>query len=226
ANYALVWQSLEKATGRGLEKYFAEDRLLGEFMAVRHIMNHLPAGTHLHLANSMPVRYANICGLPPERSDVRVYANRGTSGIDGCTGTAVGCALQTKNPVVLLTGDMAFFYDRNSLWHEYLPPNLKVVVLNNHGGGIFRLINGPSAQPELETYFETRQPLKAESTAAEFGMDYYFCRDMSRLYTATSLFTEPSDRAAILEVETGTEYNARVFKEYKSFMKDYLTAEG
>jgi hypothetical protein len=57
--------------------------------------------------------------------------------------------------VTLITGDVAFFYDRNGLWHNCLPPNLRVVLLNNHGGGIFRLIDGPAGQPELEEYFET-----------------------------------------------------------------------
>ena len=74
-----------------------------------------------------------------------VFANRGTSGIDGCTSTAVGYALaEPDKQVVLLTGDVAFFYDRNAFWHNYPTPNLRVVLLNNHGGGIFRLIDGPA----------------------------------------------------------------------------------
>ncbi|MFA0963592.1 2-succinyl-5-enolpyruvyl-6-hydroxy-3-cyclohexene-1-carboxylic-acid synthase [Roseivirga sp. BDSF3-8] len=222
ANYSLLWTSLEKAAERGLQKWAKEDRALGEFEAVYEIIKTLPQNTHLHLANSMPVRYANICGLAAERHDISVYANRGTSGIDGCTGTAVGCALETEDPVVLLTGDMAFFYDRNSLWHGHLPKNLRIVILNNHGGGIFRLINGPSSQPELETYFETEQPLKAENTARELGLDYYFCREKSRLFTALTLFMEPSDKPALLEVETESVYNAEVFKVYKAFMKKHL----
>jgi hypothetical protein len=100
---------------------------------------------------------------------VEVFANRGTSGIDGCTSTAVGAALQTERIVTLITGDVAFFYDRNGLWHNYLPPNLRVVLLNNHGGGIFRLIDGPAGQPELEEYFETRQPLRADRAAESSG---------------------------------------------------------
>ena len=116
----------------------------------------------------MAVRYANILGIPQGRQ-IEVFANRGTSGIDGCTSTAVGAALaQPERPVVLLTGDVAFFYDRNAFWHNYPTPNLRVVLFNNHGGGIFRLIDGPRQQPELEEFFETRQPLTAENTAPGF----------------------------------------------------------
>lgn len=106
----------------------------------------------------MAVRYANILGLP-QGKQIEVFANRGTSGIDGCNSTAVGGALaHPERPVVLLTGDVAFFYDRNAFWHNYPTPNLRVVVFNNHGGGIFRIIDGPRQQPELDEFFETRRP--------------------------------------------------------------------
>ena len=83
----------------------------------------------------------------------------------------MGAALaQPERPVVLLTGDVAFFYDRNAFWHNYPVPNLRVVLFNNHGGGIFRLIDGPRQQPELEEFFETRQLLTAENTARDFGL--------------------------------------------------------
>ena len=87
----------------------------------------------------MAVRYANLIGLSQEQhAGVAVFANRGTSGIDGSNSTAVGSALASDRLTVLVTGDMAFFYDRNAFWHNYRLPNLRVVLLNNHGGGIFR----------------------------------------------------------------------------------------
>src|SRR5699024_9014048 len=113
----------------------------GEFEAVMDILNNLPQGCDLHLANSMAVRYANLLGKVPEGTTV--YANRGTSGIDGSSSTAVGTALASGKITTLITGDMAFFYDRNAFWHNYPLANLRIIVLNNHGGGIFRLIKGP-----------------------------------------------------------------------------------
>ena len=85
----------------------------------------------------MPVRYASLCGLEAVQQ-IAVRANRGVSGIDGCLSTAVGAALGTDRLVTLLIGDVAFFYDRNGLWNNYLPANLRIVLFNNHGGHIFR----------------------------------------------------------------------------------------
>src|SRR5690606_19024381 len=83
-----------------------------------------------------------------------------------------GHALVNKKPTILLTGDMAFFYDRNAFWHNYPIPNLRVVVLNNHGGTIFNMIDGPASLPESDEYFVTQQSLSAKRLSEEFGFDY------------------------------------------------------
>ena len=168
------WQLVETKATALLEHFFAADNQpFNEFSAFRPILTALATGTALHLANSMAVRYANILGIP-RGQHIEVFANRGTSGIDGCTSTAVGAALaQPERPVALLTGDVAFFFDRNAFWHNYPPPNLRVVLFNNHGGGIFRMIDGPRQQPELEEFFETRQTLTAENTAKDFNLRYF-----------------------------------------------------
>ena len=162
----------------------------------------------------MTVRYANILGV---KAGVEVFANRGTSGIDGCTSTAVGAALaQPERPVVLLTGDVAFFYDRNAFWHNYPTPNLRVVLFNNHGGGIFRMIDGPRQQPELEEFFETRQALTAENTARDFNLRYFPVSSFAELEAALPVFFAAETGAALLEVFTDSKTNAAFFEEYRS----------
>lgn len=84
-----------------------------EFGVVNFILNQLKTDEILHFSNSMPVRYASFL-KEANNSNNKLYANRGTSGIDGCTSTALGCALATKKPVFLITGDLAFFYDTNA----------------------------------------------------------------------------------------------------------------
>jgi len=169
----LTWPAAEAAATTFLTQFFAaEGQPFNEFAAFRRVLASLPERTALHLANSMAVRYANILGVPAGHQ-IDVFANRGTSGIDGCNSTAVGAALaQPERPVVLLTGDVAFFYDRNAFWHNYPTPNLRVVLFNNHGGGIFRLIDGPRQQPELEEFFETHQALTAENLCLDFDLRY------------------------------------------------------
>ncbi|MCB2409094.1 2-succinyl-5-enolpyruvyl-6-hydroxy-3-cyclohexene-1-carboxylic-acid synthase [Hymenobacter lucidus] len=219
-SYATPWHKADGWAKGFLEEFIGRpDQPFNEFTAFHHTLRHLEDGTALHLANSMAVRYVNILGIPENRR-VEVFANRGTSGIDGCTSTAVGAALaQPERPVVLLTGDVAFFYDRNAFWHNYPMPNLRVVLFNNHAGGIFRLIDGPRQQPELEELFETRQPLTAENTARDFGLRYFTAGTFAELKLALSAFFAPVSGAALLEITTNSVTNAAFFEEYRKAVK-------
>ena len=215
-----LWQEVDAGAARFLTDFFeTETPLFNEFSGFRHVLAAIPETTALHLANSMAVRYANILGIPQGRQ-IEVFANRGTSGIDGCNSTAVGAALaQPERPVVLLTGDVAFFYDRNAFWHNYPTPNLRVVLFNNHGGGIFRIIDGPRQQPELDEFFETRQALTAENTARDFNLRYFPVSSFEELKAALPVFFATETGAAILEVFTDSKTNAAFFEEYRSAVK-------
>ena len=214
------WRDANRKANLLINDFFSDlSQPFNEFSAFRHALTALPETTALHLANSMAVRYANILGTPPGKN-IDVFANRGTSGIDGCTSTAVGAALaQPGRPVVLLTGDVAFFYDRNAFWHNYPLPNLRVVLFNNHGGGIFRLIDGPRQQPELEEFFETRQQLTAENAARDFHLRYFPVSSFAELETALPVFFAAETGAAILEVFTDSKTNAAFFEEYRAAVK-------
>ena len=218
-DFRAAWLAAENRAVAALDD-FLTGADFGEFKAVQRVLAHLPAGANLHLGNSMPVRYANYLTLP--RADVRVNANRGVSGIDGCTSTAVGAAIATGAPTVLISGDLAFFYDRNSLWHNHLPPNLRIVVLNNGGGGIFKLIDGPSNLPpaELETHFFTPHRLSARNTAADFGLAYFAVDSASALENALPPFFAPDTGAAILEIFTDSEVNTKLFWKFKNVMRE------
>ncbi|WP_223847251.1 2-succinyl-5-enolpyruvyl-6-hydroxy-3-cyclohexene-1-carboxylic-acid synthase [Hymenobacter montanus] len=218
--YFTAWQQAEVKAVDFLKNFFSDGtQPFNEFSAFRHALAALPGTTALHLANSMAVRYANILGIPPGRQ-IEVFANRGTSGIDGCNSTAVGAALaQPHRPVVLLTGDVAFFYDRNAFWHNYPTPNLRVVLFNNHGGGIFRIIDGPRQQPELDEFFETRQLLTAENTARDFGLRYFSVASFDELEAALPVFFAAEGGAALLEVMTDSKTNAAFFEDYRAAVK-------
>ena len=215
-----AWQRADTAAATFLEHFFVDEaQPFNEFSAFRHALAQVPDQTALHLANSMAVRYANILGIP-QGQQIEVFANRGTSGIDGCTSTAIGSALATPlRPVVLFTGDVAFFYDRNAFWHNYPTPNLRVVLFNNHGGGIFRIIDGPRQQPELEEFFETRQTLTAENTAKDFNLRYFPVSSFEELEAALPVFFAAGTGAAILEIFTDSKTNAAFFEEYRAAVK-------
>ncbi|AYA35853.1 2-succinyl-5-enolpyruvyl-6-hydroxy-3-cyclohexene-1-carboxylic-acid synthase [Hymenobacter oligotrophus] len=225
--FTTPWQRANGwATGFLAEFMQQPQQPFNEFTAIYRALQQLPDRAALHLANSMAVRYANILGVPAERA-IEVFANRGTSGIDGCNSTAVGAALANpERPVVLLTGDVAFFYDRNAFWHNYPTPNLKIILINNHAGGIFRLIDGPRQQPELEEFFETRQQLTAENTARDFGLGYHTARTFAELDKALPVFFAPTKKgnAAVLELTTDSATNAAFFEQYRAAVRRAFSA--
>jgi 2-succinyl-5-enolpyruvyl-6-hydroxy-3-cyclohexene-1-carboxylate synthase len=208
-----VWRSAETTIRKKIDSFFATKHA-GEFALVKQIIESLPARCNLHLSNSMSVRYANHIGLSPQQDKVAIFTNRGTSGIDGCTSTAVGHSLTSDIPNVLITGDQAFFYDRNAFWHNYKLPNLFIVVLNNHGGIIFNLIDGPSGLPEAEEFFITRQKLNARSLAAEFGLTYAEA-SKARLKT----FFNSGKNAKILEIESTQASSKKIFEDFKKSLQ-------
>ncbi len=202
-NYLSAWITIDNKTGEYLSASTSGE--LWELSVVNDLLENLPNNSQLHLANSMPVRWANF--INHRRVDIEVFANRGTSGIDGCLSTAVGCALACKDSVVAILGDMSFLYDRNGLWHNYLPHNLRILVINNHGGGIFRLIEGPSQQAELEEFFETRQRLNVKNTTRDYDIEYLTAESPDQYDDALITFLKLEERAKLLEVQVNSKIN-------------------
>ncbi|MFY0592457.1 2-succinyl-5-enolpyruvyl-6-hydroxy-3-cyclohexene-1-carboxylic-acid synthase [Roseivirga sp.] len=196
-----------------VSRKFLDTCSFGELKAIDTCLNVLPDQSLLHLANSMTVRYANILGT---QKAIEVFANRGTSGIDGSNSTAVGAALAQDKMVTLFTGDMAFFYDRNAFWHNENLSNLRIVVLNNQGGGIFRMINGPRSQADYEKLFHTEQSLNAELTAEEFGFEYLSSDNKTGLDTHLESFFEHAERPKILEVFSDSQQNTEIYEAFKN----------
>ena len=215
--YFDAWQSLGKKAHELLVSFMAETPF-NEFQAAYDCLQALPEASRLQLSNSMPIRYANLIGLPGR--NIRVNSNRGVSGIDGCLSTAVGAAWATERITTLITGDLAFFYDRNGLWHNHVPANLRIIILNNHGGGIFKLIDGPTSlsAAELESYFFTPHPLTAKNSAADFDCDYFYCQDRPTLNQQLNEFFTPRRNAAILEIDTDSAVNAATYRQFKAML--------
>lgn len=208
------WQRVD-AKARRWTDTFLPQQSFNEFSALQQVMEHLPETGQLHLANSMAVRYANFIGLRGKQ--LEVFANRGTSGIDGCLSTAVGATVGTDQLVFVAIGDVAFFYDRNALWHPHVGANLRIVLLNNDGGGIFRMIEGPRHLPERETFFETPHHLTAERTAQDANLDYFRCTTWDELTEHLPAFLAPTGRSKLLEISTDMAVNEAVFTAYKTW---------
>ena len=193
------WQQLQDQIKNKIQPVL-ESLPYSEIKAANQILHHFPENSVLHLGNSLPIRYAAAFPLLPK--NIHIYANRGTSGIDGSLSTAVGQSLIGKNKIhTLILGDLSFFYDRNGLWNNYLQPNLKIIVFNNHGGGIFRNLPGSAAQPELEEYFVVNQPLRVEHTALQHNCVYIYCNDEKCLQQSLDALYTENNKPGILELE-------------------------
>ena len=175
------------------------------------LSHNLPAGYHVHWANSTVVRYAQLFDF---HNRVRHSANRGTSGIDGSHSTALGYARRTQAPVLHLTGDLSFLYDSNALWAPW-PANLKTIVLQNGGGDIFRFIPGPSSVENYERYFVAPPVADLKKLADAFGLNTLTIRTKSRSRATGQLQHFLADTASqILIVDTSDAPNAQILRDY------------
>lgn len=175
------------------------------------ILPALPQNSQLQVSNSASIRYAQLFEM---RGDIEVFCNRGTSGIDGSTSTAVGAAVGSGKETVLITGDVSFLYDSNALWNNYIPNDFKIIVINNGGGGIFRILPGHSENKVFNTYFETEHNLTAEHLAKMYGFGYQSASDEKSLTDSLQLFMEKSGQPKILEVFTPMRENDGVLLRY------------
>ena len=182
-----------------------------DFKVFEKVIQSLPHYCQLQISNSSAIRYAQLI---PIDSSIEVYCNRGTSGIDGCTSTAIGAAVVNKKQTILITGDISFLYDSNALWNNYIPQNFKVIVINNGGGGIFRILPGHKETPVFNTFFETSHCLTAENLSKMYHFDYYSAHDEKSLQHSLSAFYTIKDRPSILEIFTPTRENDQILLNY------------
>ena len=215
-NYREAWTDLKEHTGK-LHQTFLQKAAFSDLKVFEILLQKIPEAGYLHLGNSSPVRYSQFFESKPA---LNYYANRGTSGIDGCLSTAAGAAMiSNKLSHTVILGDLSFVYDSNALWNKDLPDNLRMVVINNQGGGIFRMIDGPSGKEGFSEFFETKHPVSIRKLAEAFGLKYLVAEDEKSLTESLDeLFRQ--QKAALLEVQTPGETSAAIYKNYLNFLKE------
>lgn len=206
----------------GIRKKYLEKRAeylqqipFSDFSVFEHILKKIPAGYQLQLANSSTIRYTQLFELNPT---LRVFCNRGTSGIDGSTSTAIGAAVINETPTLLITGDLGFFYDSNALWNTYVRKDFRIILINNGGGGIFRILPGKEDSENFKTFFETRHNLTAKHLCEMYGFDYGMVNSMESLQNELVGFYEDSNAPKLLEITTPTLINDKILMNYFRFI--------
>jgi 2-succinyl-5-enolpyruvyl-6-hydroxy-3-cyclohexene-1-carboxylate synthase len=214
SNFREIW-SLRNNDRRLRHLKFLERVSYTDLEIYKLIFDQIPESSHIHLGNSTPVRYAQLF---EQQRKFRFWSNRGTSGIDGCVSTAVGAASVINEPVTVITGDIGFFYDSNALWNKHLSPNLRIILINNGGGNIFRILPGPDKFAEMEPFLETVHSFNAEGIAHNFGVQYFRADNMDSLSLQLNTFYADLGKPALLEIVTPGKESAETLRNYFKYM--------
>ncbi len=190
--------------------------------AVRQVLLALSDGHALFAGNSMPVRHVDTFDQPDARS-IRIYGNRGASGIDGNVSTALGLAASgAHDHVVAILGDITFYHDMNGLLaaRQFGLRNITFVVINNDGGGIFHrlpIATTLADDPIFTDLFLTPHGLKFEHAAAMYGLTYRAVADEAGLAKALREALEGTDEPMLIEVETNSAADFRHMRAVAAF---------
>ena len=202
-NYSGLWKKQDILAKDKIPAVIKELKSLSDLVIFYNLFDYLPDNCVLHMANSSVVRY---CQLFDPIKTVRYESNRGTSGIDGSTSTAIGAAIANPSKMhFFISGETSFIYDSNALWIRPFPKNLKIIVVNNSGGGIFKIIAGPAESKQGTRYFEAQHSQKVSTIAEAFGLTTKTISNKDELMNILPEFLK--DEIQVLEIHTNSEQN-------------------
>lgn len=165
----------------------------------------------VHYANSSAVRLACIY------AQHYVWCNRGVNGIEGSLSTAAGFSLATDALTVCVIGDLSFFYDQNALWNSNIGGNLRIVLLNNSGGGIFRQLKGLDKSPVATSFVAAQHETTAQGICTQNDIGYILAKDMGEMQIGiVTLLTRETNRPMLLEVFTDVDEDMKAYSMYFS----------
>jgi 2-succinyl-5-enolpyruvyl-6-hydroxy-3-cyclohexene-1-carboxylate synthase len=216
-NFKGKWKALDYLAKDQQALFETSPQHLTDYDVFANFFEVLEGPAVLHLANSSVVRYAQL--FDPVK-EVRYESNRGTSGIDGSVSTAVGAALGSPNiPHYLICGDISALYDSNAFWTQPFPKNLKIVIIQNNGGGIFQIIPGPANSPLRQQYFEATHSTSPAAVIRGYGFEVLECSNKSEVSAMITDFLSAANSIQILQIQTAQNENAAVLDQFFTFLK-------
>ena len=215
SNYYNIW-NMKKEKLELKHQEYAQSIKFSDFKIYDILRNKIPNEYHIHLSNSSIIRYAQLFDFKEHHT---FYCNRGANGIDGSTSTAMGFAMVSTRPTLLITGDLSFFYDINGLWNQYIPPQTRIIIINNGGGNIFRIIPGPDSSNAIDKLIATQHNKNAKYFAKAFNFEYSSVDNQDDFEQSLTTFFTPSSLPKILEINTSKIDNAQVLRNYFNSLK-------
>lgn len=211
-NFHARWQTLLARCADHAEGYEPPYSQMATVRYFESQLEDLDINLHVHYANSSAVRLASIYAAH------RVWCNRGVNGIEGSLSTAAGFSLATPDMVVCVIGDLSFFYDQNALWNSQLRGNLRIILLNNHGGGIFSTLPGLEASAAAHDMVAATHNADARGICTQNDIGYLKANNIDEMQLGiVTLLTQQTDRPMLLEVFTNAEEDAKAMKDYFRF---------
>lgn len=166
------WKDLELLQLEKNRTYFQSNSKLTDGAVMHALGAILPPEVFVFFSNSFPVRDQELF-RPGWSKTHQLISQRGAAGIDGISSTAIGVSLALKRPGVVLTGDISFLYDSNSLLSgRILSHPLLIIVFNNGGGSIFKMLPVYTSEPEHIAWFQTPQQVQIQDLARAHGISY------------------------------------------------------
>jgi 2-succinyl-5-enolpyruvyl-6-hydroxy-3-cyclohexene-1-carboxylate synthase len=209
-----------------IDRYCIPDGPVSEISAARIASSLIDDTEGLFLSNSMPVRDMDLYAATCQRPAFMTGMNRGASGIDGIISTAAGFAEGLCRPVTLLIGDIAFLHDLNALCLlTPLSVPLRIVVLNNNGGGIFSFLPVAAETDVFETHFGTPQNYSIRDAAATFGIPYSMPAS-NREFEAAFLSSRKHRASCIIEVRSNRKENVSLHRALQSEITALAACDG
>lgn len=210
------WISAERKAQSAIDEYLQTSFSEGtntEPAIARRLVEQLEPGTTLFVSSSMPVRDVEWYSAP--RDGVKVISNRGANGIDGVISSATGVALASNHPTALFIGDLAFLHDTNGLLGlARRNLDLTIVVIDNHGGGIFSFLPQASMLDvtRFEQLFGTPQDVDITSLISAHGIATLTAHDLEGFDVALDVAMRTSGTHVIV-VPTDRDHNVVVHDE-------------
>lgn len=208
--YGAMWKRLRKNAERSHDEFVSAAPWC-DLTAFARLYPLIPKGCNLQLSNGTSIRYSQLFS---SSKIARYDCNRGVSGIDGSTSTAIGASLAYQGVTLLITGDMSAQYDVGALASALLSPDFKMVVLCNGGGAIFRFIGSTSSLPELNEYFACGANLPLDKLCEGYGISFFEVSESDDLESVFSDFISEKSRPALLAIHTDGLLSAEVLKQY------------
>ena len=211
SSYVQIWQQIESNSREQLDKVQEEPNLF-EGRTIHMLQQMMPDEGQILAANSMSIRDMDYFWATG-RSQVMVYGNRGTNGIDGTVSTALGLSTNGK-PTVILTGDLSFFHDLNGLAiGKTHGMNLTIILHNNDGGGIFQYLPQKGTD-DFDYLFNTPQGIDYSGLATMYGLDYVKVTTNAELDRAMQQYIG-AEGIHLIEVPTSKEGSRELHKVYR-----------